>query len=1092
MSSPWRPASAVPSGRRALGVLLAVAVAKAVGLVLLAEAAARGITAVMADADFALPVVLGLLGALVRGGAVWAQRAAGARAAVGVKTALRRRLIDRSIGSGGRDLDIDDGALVLTATRSLDDLDDYFTGVLPALTASAVIPVAVIVRVLFADWVSAALLVITLPLVPVFMILIGRYTEERVGQALKSLDRLSDNLVELARGLPVLVGLGRVRAQTEALVRISEDYRRTTMQTLKVAFLSALALELISTLSVALVAVFIGVRLVNGSLDLGAGLLALVLAPEVFLPLRQLGAAFHSTENGLAVFDRIQKLITSPAAAVFGSRSGKADRIALEDVSVSYGDVVALPPTTAEIQPGLTVLTGASGAGKSTLLGVLSGLIRTSEGTEVTGRLDGVPDMIAAADQSPRMFAETVGEELRLFGGPDVDTADLKRRAALDVPDHVQVDALSPGEARRLSLARAFARVDAGATMLIADEPTAHLDEASAARIRDELTLLGTRCYVIAASHDPALIASGERLNIGHEAPQAPAVAPAAAAAGTVREDSAEDPEEQVSSASTWGLLRRAASAVGFTTGRFWLGIASAVGAVAAGTSLTAVSAWLIVHASFEPPIMYLLVAIVGVRFFGLARSALTYTHQLNMHHAIMAKLTSLRRRLWLTFAREGTANRAVARSDVALRRLVSDVDDIRDAAPRVIVPPIVALIIGAAAVVVFAIFLPVAAVWLTLVLIAALIAGPAVALAAERSAGVHRLEHRSRVLGSLTRLLAAKSALIANGRADEAAARVIAEDEQVGAYEKRILQAAGAGEGLVTALLSGLSAAMLVIAAPYVSRGEITPEVLAILVLVPLALIDAFLDSLRAVQQWPALASVLRRVAELDSDAEDEARTPDPVESIEEAQLRGICASWPTGPQILTDVDADIRRGRWTVVTGPSGSGKTTLVSVVLRFLEPDSGTYTAGSRDLLAVGPEDLAGTVAWCPQEAHVFNSSLRANLLIARDRDSRPDDGELEDVLQRVGLDDVVRQRGLDAVIGSGGEFLSGGQRGRLAIARTLLTGADVIVIDEPTAHLDTETAEDLMADLRSTLGDRAVVMVTHDRRWVEEDDLRVAL
>ena len=181
------------------------------------------------------------------------------------------------------------------------------------------------------------------------MILIGRYTEERVGQALKSLDRLSDNLVELARGLPVLVGLGRVRAQTEALVRISDSYRRTTMQTLKVAFLSALALELISTLSVALVAVFIGVRLVNGALDLSAGLLALVLAPEVFLPLRQLGAAFHSTENGLAVFDRIRGLIASPRSAVFGSRgaesAGSEVTVQFAEVSVSLSLIHISEPT---------------------------------------------------------------------------------------------------------------------------------------------------------------------------------------------------------------------------------------------------------------------------------------------------------------------------------------------------------------------------------------------------------------------------------------------------------------------------------------------------------------------------------------------------------------------------------------------------------------------------------------------------------------------------------------------------------------------------------------------------------------------------
>ncbi len=1096
MSSPWAPASAVPSGRRALGVLVGVAAAKALGLVLIAEAAARGVTGVMAGGDVSLAVLLGVLGAVVRGAAVWAQRAAGARAAVGVKTALRRKLIGRSLSSGGRDLDIDDGALVVTATRSLDDLDDYFTGVLPSLTASAVIPFAVIVRIVFADWVSALVLVITLPLVPVFMILIGRYTEERVGQALKSLDRLSDNLVELARGLPVLVGLGRVRAQTEALVRISESYRRTTMQTLKVAFLSALALELISTLSVALVAVFIGVRLVNGTLELSAGLFALVLAPEVFLPLRQLGAAFHSTENGLAVFDRIRSLLATPASVVFGSRGDDADvparPIRFAEVSAAYGDCAALPPVSGEIGSGLTVLTGVSGAGKSTFLGVLVGIVRPGEGTSVTGSLAGVPDSIAFASQSPRFFASTVGEELRLFGGDDVDTAALKERAALHVDDSAAVDALSPGEGRRLSLARAFARVDSGAQLLIVDEPTAHLDGSSAARIRQELQTISEVCAVIAASHDPALMAVGTRLHIGEAAQGFSAASPAVEPVQSQRHTDLDRSAEDIRSASTWQLLRRAADAVGFATVRFWLGVLSAVGAVAAGTALTAVSAWLIVHASFQPPIMYLLVAIVGVRFFGLSRSVLTYAHQLNLHQAILGRLAVVRRHLWQTFAREGTANRAVARSDVALRRLVSDVDDIRDSAPRVVVPPIVALIIGAAAVVVFWIFLPAAALALGAVLVLALIAGPAAALIAERRAGVQRLEHRARVLGKLTRLLAAKTDLIANGKAREVADQVIAEDERVGALEKQILLSSGLGEAIVTFLLSASSALMLIIAGPAVVTGTISPEALAILVLVPLALIDAYLDSLRAVQQWPALASVLKRVPELGAGEEGEGRMPHPVGSVSSAQLRGIRASWPTGPVILSGVDADIARGSWTTITGPSGSGKTTLVSVILRFLDPETGTYTADGVNLLEAGPEDLAGTIAWCPQEAHVFNSSLRANLLIARDRNDRPSDDELLETLRRVGLDDLVRERGLDAVIGAGGEFLSGGQRGRLAIARTLLTGADVIVIDEPTAHLDIETAEALMGDLRATLTDRAVVMVTHEQRWVEAEDLRVRL
>ena len=204
------------------------------------------------------------------------------------------------------------------ASRGLDALDNHYATYLPALVSAAVVPAVVGLRILFADWVSALVIVLTVPLVPVFMVLIGKHTEERVAQAAAGLDRLSNHLVELARGLPALVGLRRAGQRRRALRDVSEAYRASTLGTLRTAFVSGLALELIATISVAVVAVFIGLRLVHGDMALAPGLLVLMLAPECFMPLREVGSAFHSAEDGVEALHRTRRILAASGAGHAG------------------------------------------------------------------------------------------------------------------------------------------------------------------------------------------------------------------------------------------------------------------------------------------------------------------------------------------------------------------------------------------------------------------------------------------------------------------------------------------------------------------------------------------------------------------------------------------------------------------------------------------------------------------------------------------------------------------------------------------------------------------------------------------------------
>ncbi|MDN5634561.1 MAG: ATP-binding cassette domain-containing protein, partial [Brevibacterium sp.] len=280
--------------------------------------------------------------------------------------------------------------------------------------------------------------------------------------------------------------------------------------------------------------------------------------------------------------------------------------------------------------------------------------------------------------------------------------------------------------------------------------------------------------------------------------------------------------------------------------------------------------------------------------------------------------------------------------------------------------------------------------------------------------------------------------------------------------------------------------------------------EILAVVVLMALGSADVFSQSLLAFRALPSLGVVLDRLPELSPARsgtaaerrthEDSAAGACEVSAFTALELEGMSVGWDAGP-VVEDVDLRAQRGRWTVLHGDSGAGKSTTLSVLLRFLDPWSGSYRAedgGGRetDVLGLAPTELAGRIAWCPQEAHVFRSTVRGNLAIARS--DTPTTEEMCAALTSAGLGEWADPAGLEIWVGDHGADISGGQRQRLAVARTLLSGADVIVLDEPTAHLDDEMAHGLVTDLRRSLDSHTVVMVTHDRSLIADGDQLVEL
>lgn len=1076
-----------------LGLLSAL---RALGLVIVADALATGIVSVIGDSTaWHACVAWGLAAAVGRALTSWARRVVAARALLGTKERLRAQLAERLVADGGPRI----GASATLATQGLDELDKYLTVFLPALVDAAVVPLLVGARILFADWLSAAIIVATVPLIPVFMALIGLHTRERVSRATDALDRLSEHLVELARGLPVLVGLGRAQEQTLALRSVSEQYRVRTVATLRTAFLSSLALELIATLSVAVVAVTIGVRLVTGDMPLQIGLLALLLAPECYTPLREIGTAFHAAEDGREALGRVQRVLQAPPR--HSVRMADAEAVWVQDLTVRYPDrdepavhSLAFTAPAGEI----TVLDGPSGAGKSTIFAVLTGSLAAD--VRVDGRVGGVePGRLAWLPQHPHVVADTALEELLVYADETSDAVDRATKALADLGLAHLTDAdparLSPGEVRRLAFARVLLRVEAGARLVLLDEPTAHLDDASARIIRATIAGLRRRVAVIVASHDPAVRGLADHVVVVGTAgsaitgtglmPAAPHVPPVMTAPHASASAGPSHPLHELAV-----FLRPVA---GHIAGAAVLGTLATLFAL----SLTALSGWLIVRASEHPPIMYLLVAIVGVRFFGIGRAVLRYAERLVSHDAIFAALTGLRMRLWSGLARRGTGNRALLTGANALDRLIRDVDQVRDLSIRVVLPPVVGLLTTTAVIVALGTLFPAAVAPLIALGVLGLVIAPAAALWADAAAARGQQVLRSRVLRRFAALLGAADDLRANG-VDAAVRRDLRRlDARAGAAARHSAWALGIGNALVVAGCCAVAVVMLPITAAAVARGELAPEIVAVLALTPLGLIDPLLDATAAVQQWPSLREVLGRVSTLTGGVEHDDETADggAAPTVASIRLDDVCGAWPgTTEPVFEHVDAQARRGDWLVVTGPSGSGKTTLLMLLLGHLTPGHGRYRVNGIDATTLDPRLLRRAFAWCPQEGHLFNSSLRANLLIARGRADAPDDAEMVAVLRRVGLGPLLKTlpAGLGTPIGPSGSNLSGGERQRVAVARTLLTRADVILIDEPTAHLDEESAELLMADLRQALREKITVLITHQAAGVLPGDRRVRL
>ncbi|MEU5690984.1 ATP-binding cassette domain-containing protein [Actinosynnema sp. NPDC020468] len=1106
----------------------------------------------------------------------WATEAVAARAAVGAKQELRAALLDRSLRLGpewigGRGA----AALSVVAVKGLDALDAYFTRYLPALVTALVVPFSVGLWVLFTDPTSAFLVAVTVPLIPVFAILIGRFTQGRVEASASSLERLSTRLAELVRALPLLTAFGRVAGQSEAVRRWGESHRRASMGTLRIAFLSALVLEVVASLSVALVAVGIGLRLVSGELTLFTGLVVLILVPECYLPLRAAGAAHHASEDGVEAVRRVSEVLAEPVPVRSVPVRSSSAAVEVRDLRVRRRGRWAPDGETFLVRPGeIHHLSSPSGSGKSTLFAVLLGYVTPDSG-EV--RLSGD---IAWVPQHPAFAGRTVAEELELTTGR-VDREILASVAADHLVDR-PITALSTGERQRVAVARALTRVRAGAAVLLLDEPTAHLDPPTA-------SLVMTAIHQAAAEGAAVLLATHR---IVQQSPHP-----------TIPTPSLSHVQQSPPPASPPLTLR-------LTAGALLGALASA-----SGVALTALSAYLIAKASTQPPILTLSVLVVGVRACALGKGVLRYAERLVSHDAAFRYATALRVRLW----------RGLRPGKAALATLVDDVDTVRDLLPRVYQPPLVAVGVGAAAVALFAAVNPPSAAILAAFLLAGALLAPAVAVLADRRATAALSTGRSTLTEKVTTLLTAAPDLLAFDATRTYRAALTSADTTLTTLARRQAKATGAATA-ITHLTTGLAALTCIATAP----PTLNPLLLPVLALVPLALTEPWSTLPLAAQHRDTLRAAYGRITHPQNRSTtpqsphptilttptpapwattaspppatliDPAgpagptpatpagpatpatpagpvgpvgpspanpagpATPTPAAPATQATLSGPAAPTPAAPTpapiaqtpvapapvaqtaavalpalplpsspqglpipslprsavgssgsravgsarshgaaqadcstilhldvstshtstphedcstilrlkpvvldgvvarwegadrpVLDGVSVEVGAGEWAAVVGASGSGKSSLFGVLLGFVGVDRGT--------VAVPP-----AISWAPQEAVTVATTVRENLRIGKPGAS---DDELREALDLVGL-----RVGLDAVVGPG--LLSGGEALRLGVARALVHDAPLVLLDEPTAHLDPEAADLLLANLERALAGRTVLHVTH--------------
>jgi ATP-binding cassette, subfamily C, bacterial CydCD len=1124
-----------------LSVFQAGAISHVINQVFLASA---GMKAVTGSLFFILVIFL------IRAVCVWGAEITATNGAHNIKEDLRNRMYTHILEVGPaylrnatEDPDVHTGELINAASEGLESLEVYISHYLPQIALAILIPLAILAFVFQTDPLSGILLLVTAPLMPVFMYLIGSAAEALTRKQWRGLGRMSAYFLDLLQGLTALKSMGRSQDQIEGVSRVSERYRQATMRVLKVTFLSAMVLELVATLSTAIVAVEVGIRLLYGKIAFEQAFFILILAPEFYLPLRILGARFHAGMAGREAADRIFEILDIPANFAQPGPNPTLEPVKIsqvppaiqfKDIQYTYsGDRAALHDISFEIPSSkTTAIIGESSAGKTTLTWLLLGFLQPQQG-EIT--VDGIPlnqipitewrDKLAWVSQNPYLFNTTVADNIKVAKpGANMDAVRLAAKLAY-ADEFIQqlplgydsligehAIRLSAGQAQRIALARAFLK---DAPLLILDEATSHLDPETDAMLQESLIKLTHGRTVLMIAHHLNTVARADNvirleqstIDRSYEfAPHRVSTLDSLQAtvvpekhlhlSATVDHSSVPPEKKETESLSKQPVERRLLKLLSPFAPRIFLSVLLGFATIASGIGLMATAAYIISFAALHPSIADLQIAIVGVRFFGLSRGIFRYLERLASHDTTLRLLA--RWRVWFYQALEPLAPARLMsyHSGDLLSRVISDITSLENFYVRSIAPPLVAILVSITSLILLGGFGTPLAWGLLLFLILAGLGLPLLVLQASNRFGAQIVTGYADLKVKMVDGIQGMADLLTCDQAESQMEKVKKASKKLTSLQTRVslISAIQSAAGNFLSNLAML--AVLVLGIQLVTYDLMDGVFLGLITLIALSTFEAMLPLPQAAQYYAINHTAAQRLYEL---VDEQPSVVDPPTSLKlstdyNLEVNNLSFRYPYWKDetisknnqafCLEDISFTLPYGKHIAILGSSGAGKTTLLNLLQRFWEYDVGSIRLGGNELKSYLQNDIRKHITVLSQNTYLFNASLKDNLCLARPNASTD---ELDCVIRAACLDqllDTLPNR-YDTWIGEHGFRLSAGERQRLAIARLFLTDAPIVLLDEPTVYLDPDTEKAVMSSIRTFCAGRSSITITQHLVGIED-------
>ncbi|HEY9153245.1 MAG TPA: thiol reductant ABC exporter subunit CydD [Anaerolineales bacterium] len=1087
-----------------------------------------------------------------RGLLTWLNEVAANAVAVRVKSNLRQRLFAHILALGPAfSRGERTGELTTAAVEGIEALDAYFSQYLPQLIISTLVPITVLILVFPLDPLSGIVLLLTAPLIPFFMYMIGRGAEGVTKRQYETLSRLSAHFLDSLQGLTTLKLFGQAKAQTQNIAKVSDQFRNTTLKVLQVTFLSAFALELLATISTAIIAVEVGLRLLYGQMQFQEALFLLILAPEFYLPLRMLGLRFHAGMAGTTAARRIFQILDTPITHDLSSTAsqksfGEVSSIAFENVTFQYPDTKepALKNVNLTISRGQHLaLVGKTGAGKSTLTNLLLGFIQPTEGKIIVNQesqVDELRNHIAWVPQRPHLFHDTIASNIRLgkSNATDEEVASAARLAHLEefiesLPEKYETIVgesgarLSSGQAQRLALARAFLK---DAPILILDEPTSSLDPETESALEESTRRLMRGRTVITIAHRLNTIFSADQIVVledgrivetgtHHELISQNGVYSKMVKANggfqfenskfapSKHEGTRASKDRQIFQPSTTNyqppntdhhqsIIMRL---LHFLKGSWgWVALSVLLGSltIASSVALMGTSAWLISEAALHPSIAVISVAVVGVRFFGIARAVLRYLERLVSHNVTFRLLSRLR--VWFYEKLEPLAPARLMeyRAGDLLARIISDVGTLENFYVRVVAPPLTAILVMLGVSIFLASSdLRLAALLIGFFLLLGLIL-PMLAQTMSQRPGSDIITQRADLNIQVVDGIQGIADILAFGQAQDRLSKITSTGKSYGNSQQELARINGVYSGLSTFISNFALWVVLFLCIPLVTDGRLDGVMLASLALITLSSFEAVTPLPLAAQMWISSREAARRLFEVvdtEPAVKEETRyssIPDSRTSnieLSQIELANLSFTYPNQSiPALQCITFDVRSGTSIAIVGPSGAGKSTIANLLLRFWDYESGEIRLGGESLKAYAPDEVRERIAYVSQNTYFFNTTVYENLRMARRRVTKE---EVQSAARAAQIHDFIMSlpKGYDTMIGEQGLRLSGGERQRLAIARAIIKDSPILILDEPTANLDTLTERQVLETLFTLMRRKTSLLITHRLMGLEIAD-----